>query len=154
MKKIIPFYLYPYFFKYIGLSLGIAGLLLLLILDPGYQLLFYFGLILVAFTKEKAESELVETIRAAAYKTVLGYFLALITVLYLMEVLYSDFLFPCSPAFLLGLPLILNILYFNLLLVLNRKKLEAHRKGIVTGYILWMLFVVIGAAVLAVKFLD
>lgn len=154
MKKILPFYLYPYYFKIIGLLLGFAGLMLLLLLDPKFQLLFYFGLILIVFAKEKEESELVVKIRAESYKTVLGYLLALFIVLYLMEVIYTDFTFTSSPSLLIGVPLILYLIYFNLLQVVNAKKEDSNQKGNTTGYILWMVFAVVSAVVLALKFLG
>lgn len=154
MKKILPFYLYPYYFKIIGLLLGFAGLMLLLLLDPGFQLLFYFGLILIVFAKEKEESELVVKIRAESYKTVLGYWIALLIVLYLMEVIYTDFTFPCSPSLLIGVPLILYLIYFNLLQVVNAKKEDANQKGNTSGYLLWLLFAVVSTVVLALKFLG
>lgn len=154
MRKIIPFYLYPYYFKYIGIILSIAGLFLLLLLDPGYQLLFYFGLILIVFAKEKEESELVIKIRAESFKMVLGYWIALMTVIFLMEEIYTDFSVPCSPSLVLGVPLILYLVYFNLLQFINRRREDANHKGNTTGYILWLVFAVVITIVLAIKFLG
>jgi len=151
MKKIFPFYLYPNFFKLIGIIASLIGIFLSFFLNIDYQLVFFFGLILIVFTKEKKETELIEKIRAETFKTIIGYFLAFLFVIYLMGIINTDISFPCSPFLLIGFPMILYILYFNLLLIRNQGKDDADRKSKRIGYVLWLAFALISASIFAFK---
>ncbi len=150
MKKIFPFFLYPWYFKLAGLIISIAGIILMLVLNPDYQMLSYFGLILVIFSKEKEDTELEAAIRSQAYKTIFGYFIAYLFVVLLMEIIYDNIAFPANPFFLLGIPLILYIVYFNLLLLINRGKNKDSRKKAVPGYIFWLGYTVVLAVLLII----
>lgn len=152
MKKILPFYLYPGFFKLIGIVISITGIFLSLLLQPDYQMLFYFGLFFVIFSKEKNETELTVKIRGESFKTVLGYILALMFVFYLMGILYDDFIFPTYIFLLVGVPMLLYIIYFNLLLLINVDKQADDRKNMRQGYLLWIVFALVSAGALSLQF--
>lgn len=154
MKKIFPFYLYPNFFKLIGIIAGVVGITLSHFLNIDYQLVFFFGLILIVFTKEKKETELIEKIRAETFKTISGYFLALLFVIYLMGVINTDISFPSSPFLFIGFPMILYLLYFNLLLIRNQSKDDEDRKSKRLGYVSWLAFALISGSIFGLKLLT
>mgnify|MGYP001206385968 CR=1 FL=1 len=140
MKRIIPFFLYPNFFKTIGIIISIAGLSLYLFMGRNFELLAYFGLFFIVFTKEKSESDLTDKIRSASFKTVFGYILALEFVFFLMDILYEKFEFPFSAFLLVGAPLLLYILYFNVLLMYNQDAENPDRKKRNILNLSWILF--------------
>jgi len=152
MKKILPFYLYPGYFKLIGIVISVTGIFLSLLLQPDYQMLFYFGLFLVIFAKQKEETELTVKIRGESFKTVLGYLLALMFVFYLMGILYKNFSFPTHIFLLVGVPMLLYLIYFNLLLLINVEKEAADRKNRRQGYLLWIVFALVSAGALSLQF--
>ncbi len=154
MKKLLPFYLYPNFLKTIGIIVSVAGIFLFLFLNKDYQLLFYFGLIFVIYSKERKESELIEKIRAETFKTIFGYFIAFLFVIFLIGIIYKDISFPCFSFLLVGFPMILYIFYFNLLLIINLGKEVENRKSVRLGYFLWLTFALINSLVFALTYLT
>lgn len=147
MKKIIPFYLYPNVFKKIGLVISLIGIILYLFQHQDFQLLYYLGLILIVFAKESSESDAVAEIRNETLRIVFGYFIGLIFTIFLVGIIYKDISFPHSPFLLVGLPLILCIFYFNLLLIIN--KAGGKGKNEKQGHILWLGFALAGFLLIA-----
>ena len=71
--------------------MSLAGLLLFLFLQSGYQLLLYAGLLLVAYSKERNDTAYVSEVRAEAFKSVFGFMVSLTIALNLTELLSAGF---------------------------------------------------------------
>ncbi len=121
MKSITFLPLYHSTFKYLGLGICLVGLGLIFLVNPHYQLLSYAGLIMMVFSKEKVESELIRSIRAEVFKSVFGLTISLVLALYITEVLSKSFTFQVTPFISIGMPLLLYLLvfYFTLILKIN-----------------------------------
>ncbi len=146
MKRIFPFYLYPNFFKLIGLIISITGIILSFFVTPDFQLLFILGLILIVFSKEKQESDLTVFARAETFKTIIGLYFSFLFVLFLMEIIYNNIPIPCGPFLLIGIPLIFYIVYFNLLLLINLDKAENRKKRRI-NYFAWLAFAILSSII-------
>jgi cytochrome c biogenesis protein CcdA len=96
----------------VGALLSLAGLLLCLLLDPRFQYLLYFGLVLVVFSKEKTESEIVSSVRAEVFKSVFGFTLSFSIALHLTEQITKGFSADLPAAYEIGFPLLLYLVLF------------------------------------------
>ncbi len=146
MKRITYLPLYHFYFKYLGLLLCLVGLGLLLLVNPQYQLLSYTGLLVLVFSKEKTESEIVESIRAEVFKTTFGFSISLAIALYITEVFSNNFTFAVTPFIIIGFPLLLYLLLFNITFILRinvnssqdlGENLKNHRRF----YIIWFFII-------------
>lgn len=122
-KAIMP--LYPYFVKYVGITVALTGVLLWILLGGDYQLLVYLGLLIMIFSKEKNEDQQVVKIRAEVFKTIFGYYFSLLIALHLVELLSTGFVLEMSPLLNIGFPLALYLVAFYLLLLFKFGKSEA-----------------------------
>ena len=146
MKRITYFPLYHFYFKYLGLLLCLVGLGLLLLVNPQYQLLSYAGLLVMVFSKEKSESEFTGSVRAEIFKSVFGFTISLAIALQLTEVFSESFTVVMTPFLIIGLPLLLYLLLFNISLILRinvnssqglGENLKNHRRF----YMIWFLII-------------
>jgi hypothetical protein len=112
MKKITFFPLSPHPVKYLGWLLALAGLILLLFLDPDYQLMLYAGLLITAFSRERNDTAYVNEVRLEAFKSVFGFLLSLTIALHLTEVLSEGFTAELPLFYYTGFPLLLYLLLF------------------------------------------
>jgi len=119
MQKITYFPLSPHAFKYVGVLMALAGLLLYLLLDPRFQYLLYSGLVLVVFSKEKSESEFVASVRAEVFKSVFGFTLSVSIALHLTEQLSAGFSANLPPAVEIWFPLLFYLVLFYGSLILR-----------------------------------
>lgn len=121
MKHFSFFPLSPHAFKYAGLLVALAGLLLFILLNSNYQLLLYAGLLVMIFSKERDESAYVALVRAEVFKSVFGYTLSLTIALNLTGWLADEFTAELSPFYYLGFPLLLYLFLFYGSLLLKVK---------------------------------
>lgn len=112
MRKITYFPLSPYPVKYLGWTMTLAGVLLFLILHPDYQLLLYAGLLLVAYSRERNDTEYIAQVRAECFKSVFGFMLSLTLALHLTELLSEGFVAEMPLFYYVGLPLLLYLMLF------------------------------------------
>lgn len=112
MRKITYFPLMPYPVKYLGGVMALSGLLLFLFLQPDYQILLYAGLLLVAFSRERNDSEYISQVRSELFKTVFGFMLSLTIALHLTEILSEGFEAEMPPFYYMGVPLLLYLILF------------------------------------------
>ncbi len=159
MKKITYFPLSPYPVKYLGWLMSLAGLLLFLFLQSGYQLLLYAGLLLVAYSKERNDTAYVSQVRAEAFKSVFGFMVSLTIALNLTEQLSSGFEAEMPLFYYVGLPLLLYLILFYGTLLLKAEvdssldvaeNLRLHRRL----YTWWLLIAVAVSVVLVLRWAD
>ncbi len=159
MKRITYFPLYHFYLKYVGLLVSLVGLGLILLVSPQYQLLFYTGLLIAVFSKEKTESEFTESIRAEVFKSVFGFTISFFIALHLTEVFSEGFTVEMTPFLYIGLPLLLYLLVFYLTLVLKinvdssrdlAENFSKHRRF----YIIWLIIILIISGVFMLKMLH
>lgn len=156
MKSISYFPLYHSKFKYLGLVLCLVGLVLFLLINPQYQMLSYIGLLIAVFSKESVESEIIESIRAEVFKTVFGFTISLTIALYITEGLSKSFTFYVTPFLIVGLPLLLYLLIFNLTLAFKIKVDSSH--DLATNfknhrhlYLVWIVIILAITSVLVLR---
>lgn len=159
MKSITYFPLYHFYFKSIGLLASLVGLGLILVVNPQYQFLFYIGLLIAVFSKERTEAEFTGQIRAEVFKSVFGFTISFFIALHLTEVISKSFTVVMTPFLYIGLPLLLYLLVFYLTLVLKinvdssqdlAENLSKHRRF----YLIWFLIILIIAGVFMLKMLH
>ena len=117
MKPITYFPLYNYYFKYLGLILSLLGLTLFLVSDSEFEILIYLGLLIIAFAKEKTESQYTVNARNEVFKSIFGFYLSLMITLNIVQFITSDFLFQPGTLIYIGLPLILYLMVFYISLI-------------------------------------
>ena len=156
MRKITYFPLSPYPVKYLGWLMTLAGVILFLFLHPDYQLLLYAGLLLVAYSRERKETEYIAQVRAEAFKSVFGFMLSLTIAVHLTEVLSSGFEADLPLFYYAGLPLLLYLLLFYGTLLLKAEvdssldviqNLKQHRRL----YTWWLLVSILVTLVLVFR---
>jgi len=119
MKQVTFFPLSPYSFKFVGLAAILSGLLLMILRDVQFQLLLYAGLMLVAFSRERNDTEYVASVRAEVFKSVFGFTLSLTIALHITEWLSEGFRTDLPASYLIGFPLLLYLLLFYGFLLLR-----------------------------------
>ncbi|MCD4711070.1 MAG: hypothetical protein K8R52_09500 [Bacteroidales bacterium] len=119
MRSITLFPFSHHLFKQIGLAIALAGLVLFMLLSPPFQLLFYSGLVLMVFSREKHESETIQKARAESFKSVFGFTICLFIALHLTGVLSDGFIPDIGPFLCIGLPLLLYLLLFHTILLIK-----------------------------------
>lgn len=148
MKPTTYLPLYNYFFKYIGLLLSISGLALVLLDYSKFEILIYFGLLIIAFAKEKTENQNTVNARNEVFKSIFGFYLSLMIALNLVQIFSPDFIFQPGPFIYVGIPIILYLLLFYVSLLLNvnldssvelSENIRGHRKF----YFTWVLLVIL-----------
>jgi len=120
MKRFTFFPFYYFYVKYVGLAATLTGLVLTYFISPFYQALFYFGLFLIVFSREKNETEHIHHVRSEVFKSVFGLVIALGILLQLAEALTS-FTLEITPFLYIGMPLMLYLLLFHTILVFRIK---------------------------------
>jgi len=159
MKSFTYLPMYHHYLKYAGLLVSLVGLGLSFFLDPQYQLLFYVGLLIIVFSKEKSESEFIESIRAEVFKFVFGFTISLAIALQLTEVFSKTFTVVMTPFLIIGLPLILYLIVFYMTLVFKinvnssqdlTENLKNHRRF----YFIWFLLILAITVVFIVRILT
>lgn len=156
MKSFSYFPLMPYFFKYIGMMLALAGLALFLKGHTEFQHMFYAGLLIMTFSQEKNESEMSGLVRAESFKTVLGYTLSLFIALHLTALLSERFTLEMTPYLYLGLPLVVYQLIFYVTMLLRVKvdsatDLEQNIRNNKRFYVVWSLLTLAVTLIFAAK---
>ena len=157
MKSITLFPLSPYYFKYMGAFVCLTGLVLAALLNPNFELMFYAGLLILVYTKEREESETTRQIRSEVFKMVFGYTLSLGLALQITDAISDGFNFEPGVFLVIGVPLILYLLVFYLVSIFRipvdssmdiRQNMKNHR----LLYISWLLIMLaIGGIFLLVK---
>ena len=156
MKKITYFPLSPYPVKYLGGVISLAGVLLFLFLHPDYQLLLYAGLLLVAYSRERNDTEYIAQVRAEVFKSVFGFMLSLTIALHLTEMISEGFTAEMPLFYYVGLPLLLYLMLFYGTLLLKAEvdssldvvqNLKLHRRL----YSWWLLIAVLVTLVLVLR---
>lgn len=142
MRSITLFPFSHHLFKQIGLAIALAGLVLFMLLSPPFQLLFYSGLVIMVFSKEKQESEVTERARAESFKSVFGYTICLFIALHLTEELSDGFIPEVGPFLYIGLPLLLYLLLFHTILLIkinvnSSQDLVENFRNYKRFYIIW-----------------
>jgi hypothetical protein len=142
MKSITFFPLSHHLVKQAGLAIAVAGLVLSVLCSPPFQLLFYSGLLLMVFSREKHESELSKEARAESFKTVFGYIISLFIALHLTAELSDGFNPEPGPFLYIGLPLLLYLLLFHFILLIkinvnSSQNLTENIKKHKRFYIIW-----------------
>jgi len=156
MRKITYFPLSPYPVKFLGGLMALAGLLLFLFLQPDYQILLYAGLLLMAFSSERNDSEYISQVRAEVFKSVFGFMLSLTIALYLTEILSEGFEAEMPQFYYVGLPLLLYLILFYGTLLFRAevdpsldvvRNLKLHRRL----YTWWLVIAVVVTALLGLR---
>lgn len=159
MKKITYFPLSPYPVKYLGWLMTLAGVLLFLFVHPDYQLMIFAGLLLVAYSRERSETEYIAQVRAEGFKSVFGFMLSLTIALHLTEMLSEGFEAEMPLFYYVGLPLLLYLMLFYGTLLLKAevdssldvvRNLKLHRRL----YTWWLLIAVVVTLVLVLRWAN
>ncbi len=159
MKQVTLFPLSPFSFKYVGAAISVAGIMLMIFLGPGYQLLLYAGLMILVFSKERKESAYVASVRAEVFKSVFGFTLTLTIALHITEWLSEGFVTDLPPVYLIGFPLLLYLILFYGLLILRvevdssrdfTENLHAHPRL----YLPWLLIAIAVTLYLLLRLLE
>ena len=119
MSRFTYFPLYKYYYKFFGLAISLIALLLVLTINESYELLFYFGLLLIVFSKEKLENEKILNTRNTVVKASFGFYISLMISLNIVEFFTTNFIFNPSQFIYIGLPLIFYLVVFYLSLIFN-----------------------------------
>ncbi len=155
MKQVTYFPLYNYYFKYLGFFLSIAGLMLVLLSNIKFETIIYFGLLIIAFSKEKYETEHTINTRNDVFKSVFGYCISLVISLNLVGIISSSFQFELSSSIYVGLPLVLylTVFYLSLIFKVNLCSSIELTQNVVNNkklYTIWFFAIFVIASVLLI----
>lgn len=113
MKMFFP--LYNNKFKYLGLTLLFLGIILFLMKNFFFEIIFYIGFFIIAYSKERVESDYTNNIRLESFKITFGLYISWMIAMNLTDI-FTSFKFIPDTFLYVGLPLLLYNISFYLLL--------------------------------------